>query len=97
MVNIEKKLQTVDTPRLFLYFNIFISLLCQALVIIILLFFQFIYSFPSVWICVLTLWAYLVIYAPVIFDPEDQGILPVSAPLDVGGTTPKPDDSIRKM
>ncbi|CAH0579074.1 unnamed protein product [Chrysodeixis includens] len=48
------------------------------------------YSFCSVWICILTLWFYLVVYAPVIFEVNWAGVVPVSAPLDGGGTTSNP-------
>uniref|UniRef100_A0A2A4J283 Citrate transporter-like domain-containing protein n=1 Tax=Heliothis virescens TaxID=7102 RepID=A0A2A4J283_HELVI len=42
------------------------------------------YSFIPVWICLITLFVALMIWAPYLFDPEDSGVMP----LDVPGAAP---------
>lgn len=44
------------------------------------------YSFCSVWICIVTLWIALLIWAPYLFDPGDFGIVAVDAPVPAGAT-----------
>ncbi|XP_072931556.1 uncharacterized protein [Epargyreus clarus] len=43
------------------------------------------YSVGSAIICILILWLALCHYAPVIWDPNGEGILPVDAPTKGGG------------